>query len=44
MGQSMANCGGFNTMQDDIKNLKEKLKLLNGNMGNIEKGTSMIEA
>ena len=31
-------------MQADIKSLKEKLKILNGNMGTIEKGTSMIEA
>ena len=44
MGQACANCGGFKEMQEDIKKLKEVVKLLNGNMGTIEKGTSMIEA
>lgn len=44
MGAACTKCAGFQQMQDDIKMLKEAMKVLEGNMGNIEKGTQMVES
>ena len=44
MGKACSKCAGFDQMQEDIKMLKEAVQVLNGNMGNIEKGTKMVES
>jgi len=43
MGGAFVKCAGFEQMLDDVKVLKEAMKLLNGNVGNIEKGTKLVE-
>jgi len=44
MGECLSKWGGFDQMKEDIKSLKQKLQLLNGNMSTIEKGSEMVKA
>lgn len=44
MGKACTKCAGFNQMQEDVKMLKKAVKVLNGNMGTIEKGTDMVKS